>query len=159
MERELDMKRERIRLSTQIFKLAHEIKQLDVLHSYKTFEKQEDLLEWLQDVLEQKQVGFEIEDDDSREAAWQKEKQDREQKGLHTNISDHNAKKVFFESNLFLSQPLQISLIKKDARGTLNEDEKSTLGLQVLQLKAELKQETRPDLNEQALGRQPSLLQ
>ena len=69
MEKEQDIKRERSRLSTQIFKLAHEVKQTDVLHNYKTFEKQEDLLEWLQDVLEQKQAGFEIEDDDTRESA------------------------------------------------------------------------------------------
>ena len=65
IEEEEDAKRERIRLSTQIFKLAHELKQFDVLHVYKTFEKQEDLLEWLQDVVEQKQAGFKIEDDDS----------------------------------------------------------------------------------------------
>ena len=71
MEKEEDIKRERGRLSTQIFKLANQLKQLDVLHGYKTFEKQETLLEWLQDVLEQKQAGFHIEDDDSREAAWQ----------------------------------------------------------------------------------------
>ena len=152
MEKEQDIKRQRSRLSTQIFKLAHELKQIDVLHSYKTFEKQEELLEWLQDVLEQQQAGFNIEDDDSREAAWQKEKQDREQKGLHTNMSDHKAKKIFFESNEFLSHPLQISLIKKDTCGKLNEDEKSKLGLQVLQLKVELKQEKHPELSKHRLG-------
>ena len=159
MEKEQDSKRERSRLSTQIFKLAHELKQLDVLQSYKTFEKQEDFLEWLQDVLEQKQAGFHIEDDDSREAAWQQEKQERQRKQLHTNMSDHKAKKIFFESNEFLSQPLQISLIKKDARGTLNEDEKSKLGLQVLQLKAELKQEKHPELSEKPVGMQLYCLQ
>ena len=109
--------------------------------------------------MEQKQAGFQIEDDDTREAAWQQEKQDREQKELHTNMSDHKAKRLFFESNEFLSQPLQIALIKKDARGTPNEDEKSTLGLQVLQLKAELKQEKHPELSEQPLGRQLCFLQ
>ena len=46
MEKEEDMKRERSRRSTQIFKLAHEVKQIDVLTSrYKEFDKQEDLLE------------------------------------------------------------------------------------------------------------------
>ena len=64
MEKEEDMKRERIWRSTQIFKLAHEVKQFDVLTSkYKEFDKPEDLLEWLQDVVEQTQVGFHIEDD------------------------------------------------------------------------------------------------
>ena len=29
-------------------------------------------------------------------------------------MADYKAKKLFFESNEFLSQPLQISLIKKD---------------------------------------------
>ena len=159
IEKQEDMKRERINRSAQIFKLAQKIKQFDVLHSYKKFENQDDLLEWLQDVLEQKQAGFDIEDDDSREAAWQKEKQDREQKGLHTNMSDHKAKKIFFESNEFLAQPLQISLIKRDICGELNEDEKSKLGLQVLQLKVELKQEKHPELGEQPLGRQLCFLQ
>ena len=56
IEKQEDMKRERINRSAQIFKLAHKTKQLDVLHGYKTFEKQENLLEWLQDVLEQKQA-------------------------------------------------------------------------------------------------------
>ena len=159
-EAEEDAKRERIRLSTQIFKLAHAVKQFDVLTSkYKEFDKQEDLLEWLQDLLEQKQAGFHIEDDDSREAAWQKEKQDREQKGLHTNMSDHKAKKIFFESNEFLMQPLQISLLKKDICGKLTEDEKSKLGLQVLQLKAELKQEKHPELSEKPVGMQLYCLQ
>ena len=126
MEEEEDAKRERIRLSTQIFKLAHAVKQFDVLHGYKEFEKQEDLLEWLEDLFEQKEAGFEIEDDDSREAAWLQEKADRQRKGLHTNLSNHKAKKLFFEYNKFLSRPLQISLIKKDACGTLNEEEKGT---------------------------------
>ena len=96
MEKEEEMQKERSRLSTQIFKLAHEVKQSDVLHSYKTFEKQEDLLKWLQDVLKQKQAGFEIEDDDSREAAWLQEKEDRKQKELHTDMSDHKANKTLF---------------------------------------------------------------
>ena len=70
MEKEEDMKNERHRRSTQIFKLAHEGKQFDVLTSkYKEFDKPEDILEWLQDVVEQKELGFHIEDDDSREAA------------------------------------------------------------------------------------------
>lgn len=154
IEKQEDMKRERINRSAQIFKLAHQIKQIDVLHSYKKFDKQEDLLEWLQDVVEQKQAGFQIEDDDTREAAWQQEKQNRQQKKLNTNMSDHEAKKLFFESNEFLSQPLQISFIKKDACGTLSEDEKSKLGIQVLQLKVELKQEKHLELGEQPLGRQ-----
>ena len=160
MEKEQDIKRERSRLSTQIFKLAHAVKQFDVLTSkYKEFDKHEDLLEWLQDLLEQKQAGFHIEDDDSREAAWQKEKQDRERKGLHTNMSDHKAKKIFFESNEFLMQPLQISLLKKDICGKLTEDEKSKLGLQVLQIKAELKQEKHPELSEKPVGMQLYCLQ
>ena len=159
-EAEEDAKRENSRLSTQIFKLAHALKQFDVLTSkYKEFEKQEDSLEWLQDLLEQKQAGFEIEDDDTREVAWQKEKQDREHKGLHTNMSDHKAKKVFFESNEFLSQPLQISLLKKDICGKLTEEEKSRLGLQVLQLKTELKQEKHPELIEKPVGMQLYCLQ
>ena len=152
MEAEEDAKRERIRLSTQIFKLTRELKQIDVLHSYKTFEKQEDLLEWLQDVVEQKQAGFEIEDDDSREAAWLQEKADRERKGLHTNMSDHKAKKIFFESNRFLSRSLLISLIKRDACGTLNEEEKFDLTIQVMNLKVILKQEKHPELCKHRLG-------
>ena len=152
MEKEEDAKRERIRLSTQIFKLAHEVKQFDVLHGYKTFEKQEDRLEWLQDVVEQKEAGFEIEDDDSREAAWLQEKADRERKGLHTNMSDHKAKKIFFESNRFLSMPLLISLIKRDACGTLNEEEKFDLTIQVMNLKVMLKQEKHPELCKHRLG-------
>ena len=155
IEKQEDMKRERINRSAQIFKLAHKTKQLDVLHGYKTFEKQEDLLEWLQDVLEQKQATFEIEDDDTRETAWQQEKP---QKNCYTKVSDHEAKKLFFESNKFLSQPLQISLIKKDACGTLSEDEKSKLRIQVLQLKVELKQEKHLELGEQLLGRQLCVL-
>ena len=81
MEKEDNMKRERSRRSTQIFELVNKVKQFDVFTSkYNKFEKQEDLLEWLQDVLEQKQAGFDIEDDDTREAAWQQEKEDRERK-------------------------------------------------------------------------------
>ena len=53
MEKEEDMKIERNRRYTQIFKLANGVKQFDALAStHKKFEKQEDLLEWLQDVLE-----------------------------------------------------------------------------------------------------------
>jgi hypothetical protein len=152
MEKEEDAKRERIRLSTQIFKLTRELKQIDVLHGYKTFEKQEDRLEWLQDVVEQKEAGFEIEDDDSREAAWLQEKADRERKGLHTNMPDHKAKKIFFESNRFLSRSLLISLIKKDACGTLNEEEKFDLTIQVMNLKVILKQEKHPELSKHRLG-------
>ena len=152
MEKEEDAKRERIRLSTQIFKLTRELKQIDVLHGYKTFEKQEDRLEWLQDVVEQKEAGFEIEDDDSREAAWLQEKADRERKKLHTNMSDHKAKKIFFESNRFLSLPLLISLIKKDECGTLSDGDKFFLAVQVLNLKVELKQEKHPELSKHRLG-------
>ena len=108
MEKEEDMKKERRRRSTQIFKLAQQVKQSDVLHSYKEFDKQEDLLEWLQDVVEQKEAGFDIEDDDSREAAWQQEKHERQRKGLHTNMSDHTANKIFVEYNQFLLQSIQI---------------------------------------------------
>ena len=87
MEKEEEMKKERSRLPTQLFKLAHQVKQFDVLTSkYKEFDKQEDLLKWLQDVLEQKQAGFNIEDDDTRKAAWQQEKQERQRKELHTNM-------------------------------------------------------------------------
>ena len=58
----------------QVFDLAHKVKQLDVYTSkYKKFDKEEDLLEWLLDVLEEKQAGFKIEDDDTRDAAWQQE--------------------------------------------------------------------------------------
>ena len=159
MEEEEDAKRERIRLSTQIFKLAHAVKQFDVLHGYKEFEKQEDLLEWLEDLFEQKEAGFEIEDDDSREAAWMQEKADQERKGLRTIMSDHKAKKLFFEYNQFLSQPLQISLIKKDACGTLNEEEKFDLTIQVMNLKVMLKQEKHPELSKKPVGRQLYFLQ
>ena len=69
-------------------------------------------------------------------------------------MADYKATKLFFESNQFLSQPLQISLIKQDTCGKLNEDEKSKLGIQCLQLKVELKQEKHPELSEQTLGRQ-----
>jgi hypothetical protein len=160
MEEEEDAKRERIRLSTQIFKLAHAVKQFDVLTSkYKEFDKHEDLLEWLEDLFEQKEAGFEIEDDDSREAAWLQEKADQERKGLRIIMSDHKAKKIFFESNRFLSQPLQISLIKKDACGTLNEEEKFDLTMQVMNLKVMLKQEKHPELSKHRLGRQLYILQ
>ena len=136
MKKEEDMKNERHRRSTQIFKLASQSKQIDVLHNYKTFDNQEDLLEWLQDVVDQKILGFHIEDDDSREAAWLQEKADRKRKSLQTNMSDHKAKKLFFEYNKLLLQPLQLSLIKKDACGTLNEEEKFDLTIQVMNLKA-----------------------
>ena len=53
-EKKEDMKREYDRRQMQIFRLAQKVKQLDVFsEKYKEFEKQEDLLEWLQDVLEQ----------------------------------------------------------------------------------------------------------
>ena len=54
LEKKEDMKREYDRRQMQIFRLAQKVKQLDVFsEKYKEFEKQEDLLEWLQDVLEQ----------------------------------------------------------------------------------------------------------
>ena len=49
-------------------------------------------------------------------------------------------------------------MIKKDACGTLSEDEKSKLRIQVLQLKVELKQEKHLELGEQLLGRQLCVL-
>ena len=123
MEKQEDVKRERSRRPTQIFKVVMEVKQFDVLTStYETFEKQEYLLEWLQDVFEQKQAGFHIEDDDTREAEWLQEKEHSERNELHTNMADHTAKKLFFESNQFLSQPLLISLLQKDIRGNLTAD-------------------------------------
>ena len=104
MENEEDLKRERSKRSMQIFKIAHEAKQFHVYHyKYKQFEKQEQLLEWLQDVLTQKEAGFDIEDDDTREALWLQEKEDRMQKELHTIMVDYKAKKLFFECNQFLS--------------------------------------------------------
>ena len=46
MEKEQEMKRERSRRSTHIFKLGHEVKQFGVYHyKYKKLEKQENLLE------------------------------------------------------------------------------------------------------------------
>ena len=93
-------------------------------------------------MLEQKQAGFHIEDDDTREAEWLQEKEHRERNELHTNMADHTAKKLFFASNPFLSQPLLISLLQKDICGNLTEDETSKLGIQVLELKVDLKQET-----------------
>ena len=75
------MKNERHQRSTQIFKLAYQGKQFDVLTSkYKEFDKPEDLLEWLQDFVDQKELGFHIEDDDSREAAWLQEKKTKSAK-------------------------------------------------------------------------------
>ena len=115
MEKKEDIKRTKFRRFRQMFDLAHKVKQLDVYtYKYKKFEKEEDLLEWLLDVLEEKQAGFKIEDDDTRDVAWQQLKEDRMRKDLHTNMADYNAKKLIFESNQFLSQPLQISLIQKD---------------------------------------------
>jgi hypothetical protein len=155
LERKEDMKRDYHRRQMQIFRLAEKVKQLDVFsEKYKEFEKQEDLLKWLQDVLEQKEAGFEIEDDDTRTAAWQQEKEDRMRKGLHANMADYKAKKLFFESNQFLSKPLQISLIQKDLLGELNEDEESKLRIQVLELKVKLKQEKHPELGKYPLGTQ-----
>ena len=97
-------------------------------NKYKEWETEENLLEWLQDVLEQREAGFEIEDDDTRETVWQQEKEDRLRKGLHTDMADYKAKKLFFLSNQFLSQPLQITLLQKDLVCKLNEDEESKLG-------------------------------
>ena len=79
IEKEEDIKKVNNRRNLQILKLAHEVKQLDVFsHTYKKFEEQEDLLAWPQDVLEEKNAGFEIEDDDTREAAWQQENTESE---------------------------------------------------------------------------------
>ena len=115
MEKEEDIKKQEFKRFRQVFDLAHKVKQLDVYtYKYKKFEKEEDLLKWLQDVLEEKQAGFKIEDDDTRDAAWQQDKEDRMRKDLHTNMADYKAKKMFFESNHFLSQPLQTSLTQKD---------------------------------------------
>jgi hypothetical protein len=50
-------------------------------NKYKEFDTEESLLNWLQDVLEQKGAGFDIEDDDTRETAWQREKEDRTRNG------------------------------------------------------------------------------
>ena len=74
-------------------------------------------------------------------------------KGLHANMADYKAKMIFFESNQFLSQPLQISLIRKDLLGNLNEDEESKLGIQVLELEVRLKQEKKTELGKYPLGR------
>ena len=57
--------------------------------------------------------------------------------GLLTEMADYKAKKLFFESNQFLSQPLQITLLQKNLVGKLNEDEESKLGIQVMELKQE----------------------
>ena len=99
-----------------------------------------------------------IEDDDTREDAWQQEKEKRKRQGLHTNMAEYKQRKLFFESNEFLSQPLQILLMKKDLLGKLNEDEESKLKLQVLQLKVELKQEKHPNLCKRTLGDQLRIL-
>ena len=152
MEREEEMKRERSRRYMQIFKLANQVKQMDVLHKYKEFDTEESLLNWLQDVLEQKRAGFDIEDDDTRETAWQREKEDRTRKGLHTEMAEYKTKKLFFESNHFLLEPLQITLLQKDLTGILDTDEKYQLELQVMKLKVKLKQEHHPNLMNQRLG-------
>ena len=90
LEHKEDLSREYHRRHTQIFKLAHKVKQMDVFaNKYKEFETEENLFEWLQDVLKQRETGFEIEDDDTRE--------------LRTEMADYKAKKLFFESNQFLS--------------------------------------------------------
>ena len=130
MEEEEDMKRERSRRYMQISKLANQVKQMDVLHKYKEFDTEESLLNWLQDVLEQ--------DDDTREIAWQREKEDRTRKGLHTDMAEYKAKKLFFESNQFLLEPLQIKLLQKDLAGCLDTGEKYQLELQVMKLKVKL---------------------
>ena len=51
-------------------------------------------------------------------------------------------------------QPLQISLIKKDECGTLNEEEKFDLTIQVMNLKVILKQDKCPELSKHRLGTQ-----
>ena len=159
MEKEEDIKKPKFMCFWQVFDLARKVKQLDVYtYKYKKFDKEEDLLEWLLDVLEEKQAGFKIEYDDTRDAAWQQEKEDRMRKDLHTNMADYKAKKLFFESNHFLSQPLQISLIQKDLCGKLNEDEEAKLRMRNLELKVELKQEKHPELCNQPLGKQLRLL-
>ena len=158
MEREEEMKRERSRRYMQIFKLANQVKQMDVLHKYKEFDTEESLLNWLRDVLEQKRAGFDIEDDDTRETAWQREKEDRTRKGLHTDMAEYKAKKLFFESNQFLLEPLQIKLLQKDLAGCLDTGEKYQLELQVMELKVKLKQERHPNLMNQRLGKQLQLL-
>ena len=67
MEKQEDIKRETLRRHRRVFDLAHEVKQFDVYHyKYNKFETQEYRLEWLQDVLKQKEAGFTIEDDDTR---------------------------------------------------------------------------------------------
>ena len=153
------MKRERSRRYMQIFKLANQVKQMDVYaNKYKEFDTEESLLNWLQDVLEQKRAGFDIEDDDTRETAWQREKEDRTRKGLHTDMAEYKAKKLFFESNQFLLEPLQIKLLQKDLAGSLDTDEKYQLELQVMKLKVKLKQEHHPNLMNQRLGKQLQLL-
>ena len=158
MEREEEMKRERSRRYMQIFKLANQVKQMDVLHKYKEFDTEESLLNWLQDVLEQQRAGFDIEDDDTRETAWQREKEDRTRKGLHTDMAEYKAKKLFFESNQFLLEPLQIKLLQKDLAGCLDTGEKYQLEQQVNYLKVKLKQEYHPNLMNQRLGKQLQLL-
>ena len=157
-ERNEEMKRERNKRSMQIFKLANQVKQMDVLHKYKEFDTEESLLNWLQDVLEQKEEGFDIEDDDTREIAWQREKEDRTRKGLHTDMAEYKAKKLFFESNQFLLEPLQIKLLQKDLAGCLDTGEKYQLEQQVNYLKVKLKQEYHPNLINQRLGKQLQLL-
>ena len=157
-ERNEEMKRERSRRYMQIFKLANQVKQMDVLHKYKEFDTEESLLNWLQDVLEQKEEGFDIEDDDTREIAWQREKEDRTRKGLHTDMAEYKAKKLFFESNQFLLEPLQIKLLQKDLAGCLDTGEKYQLEQQVNDLKVKLKQEYHPNLINQRLGKQLQLL-
>ena len=79
-------------------------------------------------------------------------------KDLHTNMADYKAKQLFFESNHFLSQPLQISLIQKDLCGKLNEDEEAKLRMRILELKVELKQQKHPKWCNQPLGKQLCLL-
>ena len=157
-ERNEEMKKERNRRSMQIFKLANQVKQMDVLHKYKEFDTEENLLNWLLDVLEQKEEGFDIEDDDTREIAWQREKEDRTRKGLHTDMAEYKAKKLFFESNQFLLEPLQIKLLQKDLAGCLDTGEKYQLEQQVNYLKVKLKQEYHPNLINQRLGKQLQLL-
>ena len=59
IEESEERKRKRRIFNEKIFKLAHLSKQFDVFSAkYKTFDTEEDLFEWLEYVLEQKEEGF-----------------------------------------------------------------------------------------------------
>ena len=61
LEHRQDLHREYHRRTTQILKLANNLKQMDVYsNKYKEFDTEESLLNPLQDVLEQKGAGFDI---------------------------------------------------------------------------------------------------